>query len=162
MLAAADVFLTDLAPATPVGYADLWAPLAVAAVALVVAYYAVVLWATRRRAPRTAPSARTVVSARRAALTRLETVGAEVAAGRTTPRGGHQQVSDTVRGYVATVSGRPVRTMTLADVRRDGPPALADLLAEVYPPEFAPEDRVAEDRFDDALARARDLVATWT
>ncbi|VXA93980.1 hypothetical protein [Nocardioides sp. AX2bis] len=150
--------------AGPVGYAVPWALVAAGAVLLVVAYVAVVLLATRPRRPgdQVAPVAgRARRTAREVALARLDEVGAAVAAGRTSPRAGHQEVSDAVRGYLAAVTGRPARAMTLADARRDGPEVLAALLAEVYPPEFAPGEVLARDRFAGSLARARELVTTW-
>lgn len=149
--------------AGPVGYAVPWALVAAGAVLLVVLYYVVVLVATRARRPGDgAPVAgRARRTAREDALARLDEVDDAVSAGRTSPRAGHQQVSDAVRAYLAVVTGRPARAMTLADARRDGPEELAALLAEVYPPEFAPGEALARDRFAGSLARARALVTAW-
>ena len=151
--------------AGPVGYAVPWALLAAGAVVLVLVYYAVVLAATRPRRPAgdggRPVAARARRTARELALARLDEVGAAVAAGRTSPRAGHLEVSDAVRAYLAAVTGRPARVMTLADARRDGPEELAALLAEVYPPEFAPGEALARDRFAGSLAGARGLVTTW-
>lgn len=150
--------------AGPVGYAVPWALVAGGAVLLVVLYYVVVLLATRSRRPGDADrpvAGRARRTAREDALARLDEVGDAVSAGRTTPRAGHEEVSDAVRAYLAVVTGRPARAMTLADARRDGPEELAALLAEVYPPEFAPGEALARDRFAGSLARARTLVTTW-
>ena len=140
----------------PVGYDDRWLLLAVAALALVAIYYAAVLWFTRRRGPRTRARA-----TREQHLARLAQIEEAVAAGRIGVREGHQQVSDTVRTYAASVTALPARTMTLADLRREGPADLAELVALVYPPEFAPEEQPARERFGDALGRARELVHRW-
>ena len=85
-----------------------------------------------------------------------------MAAGRTTPRVAHQQVSLVVRAYVEQEGGLPAGTMTLADLRREGPVPLADLVALLYPPEFAPSDARAERDLPGVLGRARELVTTWS
>jgi predicted RNA-binding Zn ribbon-like protein len=95
-------------------------------------------------------------------LTRLDDIGAAVAAGRVTPRLGHQRISEAVRRFVATAADVPVRTMTLAELERQGPAELAEVVALLYPPEFEPNDALARERFGTALARARELVASWT
>lgn len=143
--------LPGLQPAA--SYDDRWLLLAVGAVTVVVAYYAAVLWWTRRPRERRRP-----VDAE-PHLARLDEVGSAVRSGRMPAREGHQQVSDIVRRHAAQAHGLPARTMTLADLRREGPADLADLVALVYPPEFSPDDDLARTRFEEALRRARELVS---
>jgi hypothetical protein len=141
----------------PVGYDDRWVVLAVLALALMAVYYAAVLWWGRSRPDRPARSV-----PRAECLGQLEKIGTAVSAGRVSPREGHQRISATVRHFVSAASGVPAHTMTLADIEREGPEDLAEIVALVYPPEFAPGDDLARERFGTALERARELVTTWS
>jgi hypothetical protein len=142
----------------PVGYDDRWLWLALLALLVALVYYASVLWWTRpRRAAR--PPRRTP---RRAHLTRLDDIEAAVSDGRISAREGHQGISTTVRSFVAEASGVPASAMTLADLERDGPEPLAEVIALVYPPEFGTDEALAQQAFGDAVGRARGLVSTWT
>ena len=138
----------------PVGYDDRWLLLAGLGLALVAVYYAAVLWwgRPRREPPPPPPSGD-------ACLARLDLIEAEVAAGRMSPRVGHQQVSATVRGFVAEASGVPARSMTLADFERHGPERVAAVVALVYAPAFGPD---GAQPLTPVVAQARELVSTWT
>lgn len=140
----------------PVGYGGHWVLLAVLALALVAAYYAAVVWWGRPRPDSTAATARTEC------LARLDGIEAARAAGRISAREGHQQISATVRRFVADASGVPATTMTLADLQRTGPADLAAVIAFVYPPEFAADEHLGDDRFTSAIGRARELVSSWS
>lgn len=151
--------------AGPVAYDDRWLLLAVAGIALVAAYYAAVLWLTREHPDRPADGrpAAGVPDARREHLARLDRVADAVRSGATAPREGHQQLSEIVRSYVGAVSDLPAPTMALADFRARAPRSLTDAIELMYPPEFAPDDAGrARELFEDAHARSRELVATWT
>ncbi len=141
----------------PVGYDGRWLLLAALGLLVVAVYYAAVLWWGRpRRAPTPVPTARETW------LARLDDVESAVAAGRSTPREGHQEISRIVRGFVADAAGVPARSMTLADFEREGPQRLAEIVALVYAPAFAPGDDLPREQLGPALARARQLVTTWT
>jgi hypothetical protein len=148
----------------PVAYGDRWIWLALLGLALVVLYYVAVVWLTRERAPESpawAPA--DSPSARHEHLDRIARIEADVRAGRLSARDGHQQLSETVRSYVGQVSHLPAPTMTLADFRHQAPRALTDAIELMYPPEFAPDDiGEAQERFDDAVGRARQLVSSWS
>lgn len=149
----------------PVAYGDRWLWFALLGLLLVAAYYLAVLWLTRDRSQAAAVSwsRADVPSARRLHLDRIERIEAEVRSGRLSARIGHQQLSEAVRSYVAAVSTLPAPTMTLADFRLQAPRPLVDAIALMYPPEFAPDDAgQAQERFDDAVAQARGLVASWS
>ena len=149
----------------PVAYGDRWLWVALIGLLLVVGYYVAVLWLTRARRAG-APDRRAgvdVPSARRTHLERIDRIEAEVRAGRLSARDGHQQLSETVRSYVGTVSSLPAPTMALADFRARAPRPLTDAIEVMYPPEFAPDDvGQARERLDDALRRARQLVTSWS
>jgi hypothetical protein len=143
----------------PAAYDDRWLWLAVLVLVGVGLYYVVVLWVTRDRTPRrratSAPAGLSDVTAR------LDDIAAAVAAGSISTREGHQQISEVVRGHVASVSDLPASTMTLADLEQAAPGPLADLVALVYPPVFAPGEATTRERFDEALRRAHEVVAWW-
>ncbi|GAA3803686.1 hypothetical protein [Nocardioides panacisoli] len=148
----------------PVGYSDLWLWLAVAGVALVALYYLAAWLLTRPRPTGPGRWSRTtdVPSARREHLERIDAIEADVRAGRIPARVGHQRLSEVVRSYVEAVSALPARTMALADFRAHAPAPLADAIELMYPPEFAPEPAVAQERFDLAVRDGRRLVTSWS
>lgn len=149
----------------PVAYGDRWLWLALLGLFLVATYYVAVVWFTRDRTPSGAVSwARAdVPTVRQQHLDRIARIEATVRAGEVRARDGHQQLSETVRSYVGAVSTIPAPTMTLADFRRQAPRPLTEAIELMYPPEFAPDDAgQARDRFDDAVAKARQLVASWS
>jgi hypothetical protein len=66
-----------------------------------------------------------------------------------------------VRAFVGEVSDVPARTMTLEELRATPHPPLAEAIAAMYPPEFAPGEASLDD-FARSLHAARELVRTWT
>lgn len=146
----------------PVGYDERWLWIALALLALVVLYYLVSWWITRPRRVRDVRRADVdVPDLQREHLARIDRIEADVHAGVLEPRAGHQQLSEVMRSYVAEVTTLPARTMVLADFRTQAPPELVAALEVMYPPEFGPDDEVARVRFDDAVTRAREVVASW-
>lgn len=146
-----------------VAYPTPWGWYAAAAVLLVAAYYAASLWWTRRRPGRPAALSpddlRPAQWHHLAALDRLEQA---VRAGELPAREAHQRMSEVVRSFAQAVSPVPARSMTLTDLRAAGVQPLAEAVALLYPPEFAPEAQGrAEERFDAALHEARRVVTTW-
>jgi hypothetical protein len=141
----------------PVGYDDRWLLLALLALGLVAVYYAAAIWWTRERPPRP-----TRTSPQSSWLTQLDEIRDAVARGELTARRGHQEISHVVRSFVAERSGIPATTMTLGDFREQGPERLAELVALTYPPAFSPDEELPTAVFDEAAARARTLVTTWT
>lgn len=147
----------------PVAYADRWLWIAIVLLLLVVLYFALAWWLTRRPRVRNAPRRDVdVPDLQHRHLARIDQVAAEVRTGTIEPREGHQHLSEIIRSYVAAVTTLPARTMTLADFRASAPPELADVIEVMYPPEFAPGEELARTRFDDAVAAARGLVQSWT
>ncbi|WGX98247.1 hypothetical protein [Nocardioides sp. L-11A] len=146
--------------AGPVGYADRWLWIAVALAGALVLYFLLAWWFTRPARPR-APGRAELPDVRRQHLDRIDRIDERVRAGELAARDGHQQLSEVVRDHVAAVTPLPARTMALADFRDHAPAALVAVLELVYPPEFAPGEEVARDRFDLAVQQARGLVASW-
>ena len=167
MLADVDLLAADLQDEFngPVAYGDRWLWLALLGLCLVAVYYLAVVWFTRDRSDRGSVAwPRTdVATARQQHLDRIARIEAAVRAGEVPARDGHQQLSETVRSYVGAVSPIPAPMMTLADFRRQAPRPLTDAIELMYPPEFAPDDvGRARERFEDAVARSRQLVASWS
>lgn len=147
----------------PVSYFDRWFWLALLGVLLVLVYFAVVLWLTRRRPEPTATPPAPPEDARGRHLAEIDRIEAEARDGVLTLREAHQGLSETVRSYVDLVTHLPARTMSLADFRKSAPGPLADTIALMYPPEFAPGDEGhAVEQFDSALDHARRLVSAWS
>ncbi|MBF4164003.1 hypothetical protein [Nocardioides acrostichi] len=87
------------------------------------------------------------------------TTGGEVSPGGSTgsTTGGEVSPSGSTG---STTGGRPSRPAS-GDSVSGGGAGLAELVELVYPPEFGVSDAVAEERFADALARAREIVRGW-
>lgn len=151
----------------PVAYDDRWWLFALAGLALVAGYYLLVLLLTGRKDRGSDPgqSRDGLASARRGHLDRIDRIEAAVRAGDLAARAGHQQLSETVRSYVAAVTSLPAPAMALADLQRltrAGREPLVEAISLMYPPEFAPDDGRAGELFGDAVARARRLVTSWS
>lgn len=149
----------------PVDYSGSWLTIALVALALVAVYY-VAAWALTR--PRIdEPAAAPATTTRGRHLSRIDSIEDDVRSGRLEPRLAHQELSGLVRTYVEEVSDLPARTMTLADLRARAPRQLADAIAVMYPPEFAPDDpdgasrEAARAAFERAVDDARTVVASW-
>ncbi len=147
----------------PVGYADRWLWFAIVLAVLLAAYFVLAWWFTRRpRPPRIARREVALPDIRERHLARIAEIETQVAGGAISPRQGHQQLSETVRDFIAIVTPLPARSMALADFRRRAPTALVEVLEIVYPPEFAPDDDHAREAFEVAVTRSRSLIGSWT
>ncbi|GAB4002538.1 hypothetical protein [Nocardioides ultimimeridianus] len=144
----------------PLDYQDRWIWLALLGLLLVGVYYLAVAWFTRTPPP-PPPEPVVVPDVRALHLARLDAIEATVRSGEVAPKQAHQQLSEVVRSYVEAITPLPARTMTLADFRLRAPRPLADIIEEIYPPEFAPDAGEAAARFEHALGQARGLVITW-
>jgi hypothetical protein len=144
----------------PVGYSGSWLLVALVLVALVVLYYA---WAWRSGAEAQEPFERVDrgPGPRERSLHELQRLEAAVRGGSMPVRTGFQRLSLTVRSFAEDTTGVPARAMTLEELRAAADPRVAEAIAEMYPPEFAPETADAHD-FARSLARARELVSSWT
>jgi hypothetical protein len=145
----------------PVGYSAAWGWLALTALLVVVVWYAGVAWWARPRRRPAADRPAPLPDVRQRHLAELDRIEQDVREGRLSARAGHQRASLTVRTFVTEAGGVPARTMALADLRAAGQPRLADAVALMYPPEFAPAESEPQE-LRATLDRARDLVATWS
>ena len=140
----------------PVAHDPIWVWLAAALTAVALALLLVPWLLRRRRARRSVPSVRHVEQD-------LDAVAADVEAGRLSAREGHQRLSAIVRTFAARRTGLPVEAMTLQDLRSlEDLPGLAELVGELYPPEFAGREDLAAAAFTRSVAHAREVVRTWT
>lgn len=145
----------------PISYSWYWLWLALLALVLVIGWYAgVTVWAHGRRWRDGGPPP--VPTARDRALFELDQIGHQVAAGGLTERDGYQQMSRVVRTFVADMTGLPAQSMALADLNAAGVTSVAEAIALMYPPEFAPAPAPQYEPIDHTLARARALVVSWT
>ncbi|MDT0201112.1 hypothetical protein [Nocardioides sp. AE5] len=144
----------------PVGYSSLWVWLSILAV-IALGLWFLGVWAWSISGHPKPPPPRDPARARGEALGELDRIGHRVATGELGEREGYQQMSGVVRGFVAEATGLPTHTMALADLRALGIEPVAETIALMYPPEFAPEDDAAPEPLADTLARARNVVATW-
>lgn len=147
----------------PIGYSDRWFWLAVAALLLVVLYYAAVLLLTRDRptAAAAGPMLPPPPDVRAEHLRRIDAIEADLRSGACTAREAHQRLSEVVRSYVEAITPLKATTMALADFRLHAPRPLVEMIEVMYPPEFAPDDEQAAERFEAALRQGRGLVSTW-
>jgi hypothetical protein len=168
MRGAGDLVAADL-PAEfhePVAYYDRWLWLALLVLLAVVLYYVLALLFTR--SPRSQPDGyawwrpEQRVDPRAQHLGEIDRIEAQVRDGEIGHREAHQRLSETVRSYVDTITPLPASTMSLADLRAAAPGELAHAIELMYPPEFAPGEDEARERFDAALHHARRVVMTWT
>ncbi|WP_121252327.1 hypothetical protein [Nocardioides ferulae] len=152
--------------AAPVDYAGIWTVAAWALIALVVLWYAVVLWWGRPLRVRATParSEPDLATVRAEHLARLEAVAAAAHDGSLDLRAAFRGLSEVARSFVEQTSRVPATTLTLADLRALDLPVVVAALEVIYPPEFAPDDpAAAAAAFDEALALAREVVsASWT
>ena len=144
----------------PVSYpAWLWWLVAVPPVLVVAWYSAVTRWAMSPRRPLTG---RRLNALQRDHLERLDRVEAEVAAGAMPLRAAHQTISEIVRSFAAAAGSPHVRSLPLDRLRAAGPGPLVDVVALVYPAEFAPGGQgEPSERLGPALEQARGLVRGW-
>ena len=98
---------------------------------------------------------------RRDALARIDKVEAAVSAKKTSPRAGHHELSQIVRGFVSKASGLKAETMTAADLRERGPAHLAQLIEEYYPRQFG-QAEADPPSFARSAKAARDVVGGWS
>jgi hypothetical protein len=143
----------------PLGYSGWLVVLAVACVAVVVGVHALLAWRGLRADPPRVRVERPSPDLLVETLARIDAIGAEVAAQRLDRRSATTALSPLVRGFVGAVTGRPLAAMTLTDLEESGLPRVPELVGVLYPPQFAPES--SADTLD-LVARAREVVATWS
>jgi hypothetical protein len=149
----------------PEPYADRWLLIGLGLLATVVLWYVMVWWSTRDRKPTpvSRPSGDRLEVLRSECLRQIELLLADVRAGRTSQRQGHQQLSLLVRHFVMEVSGVAATAMTLTDLRAKGGQQrlepVGDVVEVLYPGEFGADGVSTVER---AATTARRVVSQWT
>lgn len=151
----------DLYP--PPTHGGIWTAVGVGLVALVAGWWVVLWWRTRSRRETTPvwrPLRGRSLAARRASgIAAIDEVLRAYEAGETSSRAAFQRLSPLVREFAFDVAGVPAHTMTLADLQREQPGALAEVVALMYPAEFAAE---VDGDVRLGAARAREVLSRWT
>ncbi|MFC8038398.1 hypothetical protein ACFUOZ_03455 [Paenarthrobacter sp. NPDC057355] len=143
----------------PLQYQGLWMWLGVLLLVLVAGWYGWLL--LPRRAPVDAhrTSIPTEVETLRSrCLAAIEDTVADADAGRVPEREAHQRLSFLVREFAGAVTGLPVTSMTLDELRGEGLDGLAEGMAGIYPSEFSAR-HVRPVRHSADLARQ--VVRAW-
>ena len=150
----------DLYP--PVTHGAVWPVVAWVALALVAVWWIALWWRTRPprdRTPVWRPLHGRALAARRATgLAAVDAVVAAYEAGETSTREAFQRLSPLVRGFVFDAAGIPAHTMTLSVLETEHPGAVADVIALMYPAEFA---AVVDGDVRRGAERAREVVLGW-
>ncbi|OYN84632.1 hypothetical protein [Parenemella sanctibonifatiensis] len=152
----------------PVPYAAGWLVSGIIAVILIVGLVGSTWWYTRPRPlppppPPPPPPHIDIQALGQRTADEIEQIRQASRRGAISSREAHQQISRLVRGFVTTASRIPVSHMTLSDLRdhvnaHAGLPGLADFVANIYPPNFAPDEA---GPVDPAAQAAQQLVMTW-
>lgn len=105
-----------------------------------------------------APHRRRAWTARKRSLQNLESLEADLAAGRINSRQAHLQLSGEIRRFAHTMTGVHVENMTLSEVRKLNDPHLTGLMELCYASEFSPSG--GTDAAKD-IAKSKELIRTW-
>lgn len=140
--------------------------IAIAGLVLVVGWYGLVFWLTRRKPQKVLaslpPASPTVVDTSKLKaeyLQRIDTIEAAYRSRELRARVVHQQLSTLVRRFVSEAVHVPAHTMTLADLKKTKFEALVPVIGSYYQPEFS---AVETGNVDSALAAARKVVTEWS
>lgn len=148
----------------PAAYGGPWTWLPYVLVLGVAAYYAWVLLGGRRTSEpeeEFVSSRNPVDAVRGRRLQEIDRIDQAVRAGQMPLRVGFQKLSAQVRTFVGEVTDVPARAMTLEELRASPHQRVAEAIAVMYPPEFAPGEASVED-FVRSVQQARELVRSWT
>ncbi|MDO4773777.1 MAG: hypothetical protein Q4A37_01475 [Candidatus Saccharibacteria bacterium] len=149
-----------------VQYEPVWLIIGSILLVLLLGWYGLVFWLTRKKKPRSlntlaakpyTPPDLTALKAKYLQLiTETETAHANKSL---TARAVHQQLSYLLRMFVYEVRGHRVDTLTLADLKQSRYTELAAAIEEYYLPEFASVERGS---VTSAVATARKVVTEWS
>ena len=142
----------------PLPYQSIWMWLGILLLVLVAGWYGwLLLPRPRVAAPRT-PGPTSLGTLRSRCLAAIEDTAADADAGRLPEREAHQRLSFLVREFAGAVTGLPVTSMTLDELRGEGLDTLAEGIAGIYPSEFSAR-HVQPVRHSADLAR--EVVHAW-
>lgn len=149
----------------PQSYSSGWVFGGFAALVALVAIPVLIGWFTRERPTRPGTSATPADphQARANCLARIASIRRQHASGHLSDRLAHQEISQTVRTFIATTTQWPVDRMVLSQVqaRLHADPRFTSLtqwLELLYPAQFDP---AVQRSVADTAAEAERLVSTW-
>lgn len=146
----------------PLGYSPWWLWAGLLLAALAVGWIVAVLAGTRKTRPGPAPESHTTplpaAGLKEHYLARIHEVERAAGIGELPQRAAHQELSLLLRLYIRDATGRDVTRMTLADIREQPLPGVAEAIGRIYPGEFAAEPLPTVTA---SAAVARDAVRAW-
>jgi len=147
--------------APPADYPGHWLVLGIVLVVAAIAWAGVLVWWPRRR-PRvvvTGPMTGSRLERLKAQyLAEIERVEAGASSGAIAVRAAHLELGRLVRAFVHEATGDDVRPLTRDELARTPHAGLAQLVGQLYPPEFA---HVTADEASSAARAAAGLVTAW-
>lgn len=150
---------------TLVGYQPQWLIIGCVLFVSVFVWFGFVFWFTRHKVQKTVLNigpkilvGKDLEALKRKYLGLIDEVQQQSATQKIVARVVHQRLSLLVRLFAFEASGFRAQVMTLADLERGRFPALREVIATYYPNEF---EIVLRGTVEDALRRAREVVASW-
>lgn len=146
-----------------VGYSPFWLVLGIAILALIGAFYAVVLLLTVERKRRKAPSVPVappvnIVQLQEEAFSAVATIETGTMNGTLDTRAAHERLSAVVRGFVAESTGIPADHMTLTDLRQTELRGTSRAIEQFYPAVFGAEP---DADLAKSIHMARQVLSGW-
>lgn len=139
--------------------------LALGVIVLLVTWFSLVFWLTRKKTPKVlatlpvAPPANKDLSALKPIyLQKISDLERRYESREIKARKVHQSLSIILRSFVSEAEATPIITMTLAEIRRTKHTELTPAIESYYRPEFA---SVETGSVNDAITIARKVVTEW-
>lgn len=147
-------------PVPPTGYSPVWLLLGLLLLAVIIAYFVWVTLLTRRQTrllrqqPATPPTDLATLSGQ--LRQRVDEIEQRARSGAIGQREATEELSRTVRKYVAAMTGIPADKMTLAQLQQSPLRGTADAVAKFYPAVFAADP---PENFDESVRAARQVMS---
>ncbi len=155
-----------VAPYPPMEYSWPWLAIALAIIAVIVAWYFLLPILARfqlrkRQLPPVPdiPALTGLVPARRAALARIAAVEKGVTAKTLPIREAHLDLSAILREFAFAVTGIDARAMTLTELRASNFHSIAEVVAQYYPIAFQVTEHTA---LGNSAELAREVIESWS
>ena len=104
------------------------------------------------------PAKRRLSLLRRRYLRRVERIGSQFSSGDLDCRAAHQALSREVRLFAQAVTGQPMIHMVHSELKQTRYQALANLVGEMYVPEFA---RLSAADVEQMIRKSKELISLW-
>ncbi|MDJ1369858.1 hypothetical protein [Gulosibacter molinativorax] len=146
-----------------VGYSPFWLVLGIAILALIAAFYVLVLLFTAGRTKPTKMKAKTeppvdLEKLQHEGYSKIAQIETASMNGTLDPKAAHEQLSAVVREYVAEATGIPADHMTLSDLRRTELRGTTRAVEQFYPAVFGAEP---QQDLGKSIHMAREVLAGW-